>query len=112
MKVCFVGSVNLALPFFLILRQTARIENPILKLSVLILILLVNYLKFLKQNLLKLNICISFYQMIYIICLWVPLCASARIPLCPLMSSGGEELEYNLLLSLLLTKTKINKYSL
>lgn len=73
-NVCSVCYVNLAHlfpalnPFILILMLNAGIQNPILKLSGLILILFVNYLKFLKQNPLKLNICISFYKMIYIIC--------------------------------------------
>lgn len=69
-NVCFVGYVNLA-HFFLIWMLNAGIQNPILKLLGLILILFINYLKFLKQNPLKFNICISFYQIIFIICLWV-----------------------------------------
>lgn len=73
-NVCSVCHVNMAHllpasnPFILILMLNAGIRKPILKLSGLILILFVNYLKFLKLNPLKLNICISFYKMIYIIC--------------------------------------------
>ena len=49
-SVCFVGYDDLApfFFFFLILMLNAEIQNPILKLSGLILILFVNYLKFLR----------------------------------------------------------------
>lgn len=89
-SVCLVSYGNLPhfFFFFLILMLNAGIQNPILKLSELILILFVNYLKFLKQNPLKLNICISFYKMIYIIRLWGLPCAFAWTPLCSLGWNG------------------------
>ena len=61
-NVCFVGYINLGSIIFLILMMNSGTQHPILKLSELTFIPCVNYLKDLRQNLLKLNICISLYK--------------------------------------------------